>query len=280
MTRRLVPVALAALLAGASACESTAGTGPCSPGQSMACTCGPGETGTQACAKGTGTFGPCVCGDAGTSPETDGATASDAGPDGAVADAGVQPSGDAGPGTDTSVADVGSPDVGESVDVGGLVDAGTVDAGPLDAGADPDTGPPDAGSKPDPLAGCYKTEDAPYPDGLLPGEPCQKNADCMHGLCGSDGPITEGKFSICLKKCGDCPGGFSPACAEDDDLSSGLTFTCVKYHDSTGAPVSHCGRRCDSSSGFPGVDSCATLDAGYTSCDDDHAGKQYCGAHD
>lgn len=280
MIFRLLPIAMASLLLGAGACASDAGNGPCSPGQSQACICGPDQMGTQACAKGTGTFGSCVCTDAGTSPEIDGTVAVDAGVDVAAVDSGEQPQVDSGTTKDTAIADVATPDAGGTLDAG-PTDAGAVDSGPVDAGTtELDSGPQDAGTKPDPLAGCYETAFAPYSDGLLPGEPCQKNSDCMHGLCGSDGPITEGKFSIYLKKCGSCPGGFSPACAEDDDLANGLAFTCVKYHDSTGAPVSHCGRRCDSSSNFPGVDSCATLDAGYTSCDDDHAGKQYCGAHD
>lgn len=126
-----------------------------------------------------------------------------------------------------------------------------------------------------PGAGCYKTEDAPNPDGLLPGEPCQENGDCIHGLCTDTNPnVTGGKFKVCAKKCGGCP-GYTPACPDDDGLS-GWMFTCVKPTGSQGK-LDHCAIRCDGASGVGGLDGCKTISPDYTSCNENNAGKKYCG---
>jgi hypothetical protein len=112
----------------------------------------------------------------------------------------------------------------------------------------------------------------------MTGEPCESHEDCLYGLCEQDSPnITGGNFKVCIKKCGDCAAGFAAACADDDVPAEQMYFTCVKSKNSKGAHISHCARRCDSSSGFPGVDNCQTLATGYTSCNSENAGRDYCG---
>lgn len=129
----------------------------------------------------------------------------------------------------------------------------------------------------DPLAGCYKTSEAPNPNGSMPGEPCEKNEDCVHGLCTDENPnVTGGNFKVCAKKCGGCP-GFTPECLEDDDPAAHLYYTCVKPAGFQGK-FDHCAIRCDSSSGLGGLDGCQGIEPGYTSCNSNNAGKDYCGA--
>ena len=162
---------------------------------------------------------------------------------------------------------------------GGTPGGGADGSGGTGGGADA-TGGDDAtgGGTVDPVAGCYKSSEAPNPSGLLPGEPCSKNEDCMHGLCEQDSPnITGGNFKVCVKKCGSCP-GYTPECLEDDSPADHLYFTCVKSKNSTGTPISHCAVRCDPSSGLGGLDGCKGISSDYTSCNDNNAGKDYCGA--
>lgn len=159
---------------------------------------------------------------------------------------------------------------------GGGPDGGGSDGS---VGTDGDaTGSSDGDAEPvNSAAGCSKTEEAPYPDGLLPGSPCEQDSDCIHGFCGQDSPnITGGTFKVCIKRCSGCPNGSSPACPDDDGLS-GLYFTCVKPTGSMGK-VDHCGVRCDSASGLGGLEGCKTISPDYTSCNDNNAGKKYCGA--
>lgn len=153
---------------------------------------------------------------------------------------------------------------------GGVIpDTDTSDPG------DPDAAGADGGIIPDPVLnptpGCYKNEDAPYPDALLPGEPCEDHSDCRYGLCETNSIINNGAFPICVKKCGDCA-IYIPACSHDDDPASSMFFTCVKK-----GKISHCARRCDSDSGFVGVNACKTISQEYTYCGDDGAGRDYCG---
>ncbi|NUN15960.1 MAG: hypothetical protein HUU55_20225 [Myxococcales bacterium] len=152
---------------------------------------------------------------------------------------------------------------------GGGGTIGDTDTGdPGDAGADSGPGPDPVVN---PTPGCYKNEDAPYPDALLPGEPCEDHSDCRYGLCATDSIINNGAFPVCIKKCGDCV-GYIPACSHDDDPATNSYYTCVKQ-----GKVSHCARRCDSDSGFAGVGACQTLAAEYNYCGDDGAGRDYCG---
>jgi hypothetical protein len=184
------------------------------------------------------------------------------------------------PGTDSNNQDGGgdsSSDEGTGETTGD--DGGAGEESPTDDGGAGEEG----STAENPTPGCYATEGvsdvdlgglelAPFPDGLLPGEPCDTNSDCKYGLCSSDSLITQGAHKICIKKCGGC-GDKSPACNWDDDEGAGLQYTCViaKFN---GENQSHCAVRCDEAA------ECASISPEYSTCNDENAGRKYCGNRD
>lgn len=172
-------------------------------------------------------------------------------------------------------ATLGNADTSSSHDGSDALDA-SADSAELasDGGASDGATVDDSLAAINPTPGCYKTSDAPYPGGLLPGFPCEHDHQCKHGLCTGDNPrITAGNFKVCAKRCGGCP-GFTPSCTED---GGGSMYTCVKPLGSKGK-LDHCAIRCDSSSEVGGLSGCQAISPHYTRCGDQNAGKAYCGA--
>lgn len=242
----------------------------CVAGSQIACACPGAPDGVQVC-NAAGSYGACECGgdrdssvipDIQASDSQDGdSQASDATGSDANADAAADGAGPDGANPDSSGSDSEEPDV-PPADV--VITDGT-------AGDEP--------TAENPTPGCYRaptmTENdtalpaPPFPGRKRVGEACTFNEECQYGYCATESVVTQGAFSVCLKKCGDC-GAVPPACSWDDGDPAGAAYTCVKTK-FDGVNQSHCARRCSA------LSDCSALSPDYTSCNSSSAGKKYCG---